>query len=264
MSEENEKKDKKIVKVILTIIAILMIIAGSVWFGMYLFEQFGGGTADPVETTVAQQTTQDTTEKVLVDNPIDFDSLHEQNEEIYAWLKVPGTKVDYPLCQSSVADDFYLKHDAYTKQWLASGGIYIQSMNTKSFNDRVTVIYGHNGYSDTMFTTLHMFEKQDFFDEYTEFIIYTPNSKLTYQIVSAFKYDDRHILNSFDFQNDEIFEQFIAMIQNPESSNKKVRSTLDKEITINDNIVILSTCITNQPNSRFLVCGVKVKDEATN
>lgn len=260
MSEEKEKNNK-VARVILTIIAILMIIAGSVWFGMYLFDQFGG--AGGTDTTVPASS-QAVTEKTLAENPIDFDSLHEQNEEIYAWLKVPGTKVDYPLCQSTVADDFYLKHDAYNKQWLASGGIYIQSMNTKTFKDRVTVIYGHNGYSDTMFTTLHMFEKQDFFDEYSNFVIYAPNRKLTYQIVSAFKYDDRHIMNSFDFQNDKIFEQFIDMIQNPESSNKKVRTSLDKEITINDNIVVLSTCITNQPNSRYLVCGVLVKDEATN
>lgn len=260
MAEDKENKNK-LLKTILTIIAILMIIAGSVWFGMYLFEQYGG---EQVDTTVAQQETQDETKKALVDNPIDFASLQSENEDIYAWLKVPGTKVDYPICQSTVADDFYLKHDAYNKQWLASGGIYIQSMNTQTFKDRVTVIYGHNGYSDTMFTTLHMFEKQEFFDEYDEFVIYTPKSKLTYQIVSAFKYDDRHIMNSFDFQNNEIFEQFIDMIQNPESSNKKVRASLDKEITINDNIVVLSTCITNQPNSRFLVCGVLVKDEATN
>lgn len=262
MSEEKEKNNR-IIRIILTIIAILMIVVGSVWFGMYLFENYGH-SGDGNETTVPQQTTVQESKKVLADNPIDFDSLLEQNEEIYAWIKVPGTKVDYPICQSTVADDFYLKHDPYTKQWLDRGGIYIQSMNTKSFKDRVTVIYGHNGYSDTMFTTLHMFEKQEFFDEYKEFYIYTPNSKLTYQIVSAFKYDDRHIMNSFDFQNDDIFEQFIAMIQNPESSNKKVRTSLDKEITINDNIVVLSTCITNQHNSRYLVCGVLVKDEATN
>ena len=137
-------------------------------------------------------------------------------------------------------------------------------MNTTSFNDRVTVIYGHNGYGDTFFTTLHNFEDAQTFDENEYFYIYTPNSKLTYQIVSAFKYDDRHILNSFNFQSNNIFEEFIAMIQNPTSTNKNVRENLDKEITVNDKIVVLSTCITGQKNNRYLVCGVLISNEKTN
>jgi sortase B len=114
-----------------------------------------------------------------------------------------------------------------------------------------------------MFTTLHYFEKSDFFDENEYFYIYTPNSKLTYQVVSSFKYDDRHILNSFNFSDPEIYQDFLDMIQNPESSNKNVRSSLDKELTINDNIVVLSTCITNQKSNRYLVCGVLISDEKT-
>lgn len=258
MSDKKEK-DNKVARVILTIIAFIMIIVGSVWFGVYLFESRGAG--DAPETTVAQETTDKPQE--LVNNPIDFDGIQKQNDEIFAWVKVPGTKVDYPVCQSTVADDFYLKHDAYSKQWAASGAVYIQSLNTKTFNDRVTVIYGHNGYGDTFFTTLHNFEKQEFFDEHEEFYIYTPNSKLTYKVVSAFKYDDRHLLNSFDIQNDDIFKEFLSIVQNPESNNKNVRQ-LDDELTIDNNIVVLSTCITNQKSNRYLVCGVLVKNEATN
>ena len=95
------------------------------------------------------------------------------------------------------------------------------------------------------------------------FYIYTPTSRLKYQIVSAFKYDDRHIMNSFNFQNNGTFEEFIKMIKNPQSTNKNVRSKLDKDITIDDNIVVLSTCVTNQKSNRYLVCGVLVDDEKT-
>ena len=166
--------------------------------------------------------------------------------------------------QSPETDEMYLKHSAIDKSWVASGAIYTEMVNTKSFNDRVTLIYGHNGYSDTMFTTLHKFEKKDFFDKHQTFVIYTPTSKLTYKIVSAFKYDDRHIMNSFDFQNDDIFLEFLDMIQNPASSNKNVREDLGRELTTNDKVVVLSTCITNQRSSRYLVCGVLESNEETN
>ncbi|MFR7671507.1 MAG: hypothetical protein ACLU0O_13235 [Collinsella sp.] len=59
------------------------------------------------------------------------------------------------------------------------------------------MIYGHvNG---GVFHNLHNFEDADFFNENGEFYIYTPGHILTYKIVSAYQYDDRHILNSFNF-----------------------------------------------------------------
>lgn len=263
---KDEKNKKNTGKVILIIIAILMIVVGLGWFGMYMYQtHMANDTADDTtQATIVEDVTDQTMPDKKIKNPIDFASLHKKNDEIYAWLKVPGTKVDYPVCQSPLADDFYLKHDAYTKEYSASGAIYSQMLNTTSFKDRVTVIYGHNGYGDTFFTTLHNFENNEFFNSHKYFYIYTPNSKLTYQIVSAFKYDDRHLLNSFDMSNTNVFDHFLDIVQHPESTNANVRTALDKDITNKDNIVVLSTCITNQPSNRYLVCGVLVKDEATN
>ncbi|MFR5875589.1 MAG: class B sortase [Eubacterium sp.] len=258
----NEKKNNnhKAARTLLIIIALLMIVFGAVYLGYYLYGQYSAGQEDSRLSSIAQTTD---VPAQSVENPIDFESLQSKNDEIYAWLKVPGTKIDYPIAQSATDDEFYLRHSAADKSWLVSGAIYTESVNTKSFKDRVTLVYGHNGYSETMFTTLHKFEKSDFFDKHGYFYIYTPDSKLTYQIISAFKYDDRHIMNSFDFQNNNIFNDFLNMIQNPESSNKNIRKELDKELTINDNIVVLSTCFTNQSSSRYLVCGVLVNNEKT-
>ncbi len=257
----SSKKDNKTARIILIIIAVLMIVLGSISFGYYLYTKYVP-TAQVETTTAADE--QDKAEG-KIDNPIDFDALKKGNDEIYAWIKVPGTEVDYPICQSGVDDSFYLKHRAEDRQWLSSGAIYTESWNTKTFRDRVTVIYGHNGYRNaSMFTTLHKFEKSEFFNKHDKFYIYTPDSKLTYQIISAFKYDDRHIMGSFDFQNNAVFDEFIKMIENPDSTNKNVRSALDKELTLDDNIVVLSTCITNQKSNRYLVCGVLIKDEKTN
>ncbi|MDE6155375.1 MAG: class B sortase, partial [Eubacterium sp.] len=96
------------------------------------------------------------------------------------------------------------------------------------------------------------------------FYIYTQDRRLTYQVVSAFKYDDRHIMNSFNFANLEELEEFQNYIQNPTSSLKNVRTDLDKPLNSSSKIVILSTCITNQKSSRYLICGVLTNDEKTN
>ena len=258
MSENNNQKTKK--KALLVIAILLLVIAG-VCFGCHLYAEHRAKTGDDEISSIVASSAADA-EKTL-SNPIDFKSLQKKNSDIYAWIKVKGTKVDYPIVQSPDNDEMYLKHSAIDKSWVASGAIYTEMVNTTSFEDRVTLIYGHNGYGDSMFTTLHKFENKDFFEKHGKFVIYTPKSKLTYKIVSAFKYDDRHIMNSFDFQNDDIFEEFLEMIQNPNSNVKNVNSDIGRKLNIEDKIVVLSTCITNQRSSRYLVCGVLDKNEKT-
>lgn len=260
MSNENNGSDSKQnkLRIIMTIIGIALIIIGILLTAKYYID-----THNAVEET-EELTSVISTANPLADNPIDFDTLKDTNDEIYAWIIVPGTKVDHPVVQSRESDDFYLKHSATDKKYSASGAIYTQSVNNTDFSDRVTVIYGHNNYGDTFFTTLHNFENEDTFNNNEYFTIYQPGRKLTYQIISAFKYDDRHIMNSFNFLDEKIYADFLDMIQNPVSANKNVRTSLDKEITTDDKIVILSTCVTNQKNNRYLVCGVLTEDEKTN
>lgn len=258
----NDSNSRKKGKIALLIISLLVVIFASVYLGYYLYNQYAAQQNEDLASSIAQTTV--AVNETLAENPIDFESLQKQNKDIYAWLKVPGTKVDYPVVQHPDDDDFYLKHSAYDKKWSSSGAVYTELGNTNSFEDTVTVVYGHNGYGDTMFTTLHRFEKSDFFNKHEKFYIYMPHRKLTYQIVSAFKFDDRHILNCFDFNNTQVIEDFFSMIQSPDTNNKNVRKSLEKQLTIDDSVVILSTCFTNQRSNRYLVCGVLIKDEKTN
>lgn len=260
----NEEDKKKKRRILLIILAILLIILGSVYTGFYLYEQYSAQQGEQELSNIAKTTVATTGDTVnAVENPIDFASLKATNGDIYAWIVVPNTKVDYPIVQHPTDNAFYLKHDALTKKWQSSGAVYTEYVNNIDFNDMLTVIYGHNGYGDTMFTTLHKFENKEFFEQNEYFYIYTENAKLTYQIVSAFKYDDRHLMYAFNMQDLAARDQFVNMIQNPESSNKNVRTELDKELTRDDNYVVLSTCITNQKSSRYLVSGVLVKYEQT-
>lgn len=260
---QNSSSKKSAKRAILTIAGLVMLIAGVVYLGYYFYGQYTANIEDE-KYTEASTASQSQSQEQYAENPIDFDEWQKKNDEIYAWIKVDGTEVDYPIVQSGTDDDFYLRHSAADKSWVASGAIFTQSHNTKTFNDSVTVIYGHNGYSESMFTSLHKFEKKDFFDEHPYFYIYMPQRKLTYQVVSAFKYDDRHIMNSFDFQDSNVLADFQEMVQDPSSSLKNVREDLDTEINSKSKLVVLSTCITGQKSSRYLVCGVLVNDEKTN
>ena len=181
--------------------------------------------------------------------PVDFQEYWDVNPEVYAYVEVPDTDVSYPILQREDDAEYYANHQIDGTEGLP-GVIYTEPINSKEFTDNNTIIYGHNMKNGSMFHTLHNFENEDTFNANPYFTIYTPGKKLTYEVISAFKYDDRHIMNSFNFRDDDVYKEFLSMIQNPNSAVKNVRIP-EKELTTDSKIVVLSTCITNQKSNRY-------------
>ncbi len=194
-------------------------------------------------------------EIMLFKNPIRFEEVHLLNREVCAWIQIEGMEViDYPILQSATADseDFYLDHDINGEQKKA-GSIYIQRYNRNDFSDRNTVIYGHNMRNGTMFGQLKKFRDKTFFNEHRNIYIYTPDKIMQYEIISAFVYDDRHLLASFNFNyDDEKCQEFFDTCTNPRAITKQVLE--GAELTTDDQIITLSTCTSNN-TERYLVIG---------
>jgi sortase B len=195
----------------------------------------------------------------LPDNPIDFEAEKLKYPDIYAWINIPNTKVNYPVVQSPTDDSFYLDHNA-EKKYTKAGAIYSEIKNNKDFSDPNTVLYGHNMLNGSMFRDLHNFRKdENFWNENKYIYIYTPGHILTYEICAAYRYDNRHILNSFNFSDSTIFEEYLETVKNPKSL---IMRTREVELNKDSKILTLSTCISN-PAYRYLVQGVLIKDEPT-
>ncbi|MBR3987955.1 MAG: class B sortase [Clostridia bacterium] len=218
-------------------------------------------TASVTTAPATEGTASVTTEEVLPQNPINFDELDKINKDLYAWLKIPNTVIDYPVAQSSNEDDNYYLHRDYRGNYDFAGTIYSQRHNTKYFVERVTVLYGHNMLDGSMFAGLHQFSDPEFFKENDTLYIYIPGHILTYKIFAAYDYDDRHIMNSFEFHKDDVYEQYLKDCLNPHSANAQVREGV--ELTTDDRIITLSTCHDYISNLRFLVQGVLVDDQRT-
>lgn len=88
-----------------------------------------------------------------------------------------------------------------------------------------------------------------------------PNRKLTFKIYAAYEYDDRHIINSFDFKDKKILKEYQKYTLNPDSMIKNTRKV---SLNANSKIITLSTCTNGAENTRYLVQGVLIKDEQTN
>lgn len=185
------------------------------------------------------------------DIPVDFESLQKKNPDIYAWITIPGTEIDYPIVQSSTDNGYYLNHSA-EKTESASGAIFSENYNSKEFDDYITAIYGHNMRDGSMFTGLHQYEDSAFLKEHQDIIIYTPNAILKYKIFAAYLSDDRHVL--FYYNQGKTEDNRRAYL-NEIMSQRTMKASLDTSVDadLNSKILTLSTCHSAGDDYRYLV-----------
>ena len=187
--------------------------------------------------------------------PVDFATLQEENPDIYAWITVPGTNIDYPILQREGDNAYYLNHNVDGEQEKA-GAIFTEDYNSKDFTDPNTVIYGHNMKNGTMFRTLHNYSDKSFFDENKDVTIYMPDRILHYKIFAAYFYDSRHLLLNFDFNDPDVFRSYLESVLTQRDMNAFIDT--DIPVTEEDKIITLSTCYKGMADRRYLVQAVLV------
>ena len=189
--------------------------------------------------------------------PVKFDELWEINPDVYAWIMIPGTDIDYPILQHPSDDAYYLNHNI-DGSYGRPACIYTESLNSKDFTDNNTVIYGHNMKNGTMFAQLHKFEDKDFFEEHREVTIYLPDKVLHYKIFAVHTYDDRHLLYSFDFSDKAVYRDYLESV----FSIRDMSANIDTDMTVteDDKIITLATCVYKQPSLRFYVQAVLMEN----
>lgn len=190
---------------------------------------------------------------------VDFDRLKSVNPDIYAWIYIPNTQVDYAVVRGERdnSDTFYLDHNVQ-REYQFSGSIFSELVNHPDMQDRITIFYGHNMRDGSMFATLHNFEDADFFNKNTTAFVVTEDKIFTYLIYSAYLYDDRHILHSYRMEDDASFLSYLDSTLHPHSYLCQVRDNVT--LNVDNRILTLSTCA-DSSGTRFLVQGVLVHDQ---
>ena len=194
-------------------------------------------------------------------NPIDFEKVREENPDIYAWIKIPGLPVDYPVLRKPGDDDYYLRRNLQGKYSVA-GCLYTQAKyNGDDFSDRVTIIYGHNMTNGSMFGMLEdTYSNPEDFEKYSDIRVYLPKEEKHYMVVAAVPYSDLHIMEQFGrFEIDEDvlnFEKFIC-------DSKETGAVYNRQWEPNrkDKLLILATCQKGNYKRRYIIVA-KLIDEA--
>lgn len=242
------------------ILAAAGVICAAVSIYLYFDQKNAGDEYEKLRKKVTVENNDDTdaSDKTPVDIPIDFAQLQSMNPDIYAWIKVPGTVIDYPVVQSDTDNTYYLNHSV-EKEEDKAGAIFTEDYNSKTFEDPNTVLYGHGMANGTMFDGLHQYMDRSFFDENREVIIYMPDKILHYQIFAAYLFDNRHLLQSIDFTNPEIFQAYLDMVYGIHDMKSNIDTSAN--VTSQDKIITLSTCYAGMNDKRYLVQAVLVSIE---
>ena len=189
---------------------------------------------------------------------IDFEALRkEQNEHIYAWVTVPGTVIDYPVLQHPEEIGYYLNRNLdHSKGY--PGCIYSQLYNSKDWDDPITVLYGHNMKNGTMFAGLHQYGDSEFFAENPYVYIYTEDKIRVYEIFAAYEYTDVDLVLMYQLGGEEYYAEYLKSIYTLDGLKNNFNTEL--EVTTEDKVLTLETCIKNKDDRRYLVQAVLVAE----
>ncbi|MBE6572415.1 MAG: class B sortase [Ruminococcaceae bacterium] len=178
-------------------------------------------------------------------------ALKYVNSSAFAWIKVGGTRVDYPVVRSPQGDnDYYLSH-GLDRTYSVSGAVFTDYNNsTRLSNNRNTCVYGHNMNDGTMFQTIMNFkEKNQFLNSTIE--LYTVEGIYVYTPFAVYDAIPTESFFKTEFASDEEFVAFLDDIR-----SKSIFTNKDVKTDKNSKVVTLITCTNTVTDKRFVVHGV--------
>ena len=189
-----------------------------------------------------------------VDDSLSFEALMAQNSEVFGWLNVDGTNIDYPLVQAD-DNDKYINTDVLGKFSLG-GSIFLDYRNDRHFTDFNSIIYGHHMEKAAMFGELANFKGRDYFESHRYGSLY---------------YDGQnHRLEFFAFLETDAYDSDIytpALLSGQreemiESLASKATHWREIDLDGGDHLVLLSTCTSDSTNGRHVLVGKILDGEA--
>ena len=131
---------------------------------------------------------------------IDFDGLREVNEDIVAWIQIPGIGVNYPVVQGK--DNEHYLHYTFDGKANKAGSIFLDYRNRADFTDDKMILYGHNMKDGSMFSNLKNFEDARFQKENKIAYLYLPEKTLYLEVTECKRVSMRNTVYDLGIQEE--------------------------------------------------------------
>lgn len=185
-----------------------------------------------------------------------YAALKEDNGDLFGWIKLAGTKLDYPVMYTPQEPEYYLRR-AFDKSDSISGTPFLDGSCVEDGNHYL--VYGHNMKNGTMFHALLDYAEPEFWNEHPTIAFDTVQESGTYTVIGAFYsrvyYQDETDVFRFyaytDLSDPAVFAEYV---DNVESASLYETAETAK---YGDILLTLVTCSYHNENGRFVVVARK-------
>lgn len=252
----NSKKTKISFLRIISILLFLIVIFSGIMFA----KSYLDGQKDIEKFAVLQKEMEENPNKEGEDlqmNRIEqLKNLHAENPDLFGWIEIEGTSLNYPVMYTPDDPEFYLRKD-FEKEYSISGVPFIGAGYLAE--GRNTIIYGHNMANGTLFSALSNYKDKKYWEENPVITYETLEDKGKYEIFAMFNIDVEEAKKNFryheynDLRDPEKFMEYI--------DHSKERTFYDTgiEVNSNDEILTLSTCSYHTADGRSVVLAKRIE-----
>ncbi|SFI19145.1 sortase B [Tindallia magadiensis] len=185
-----------------------------------------------------------------------IESLMNENEDIFGWIRVEGTQIDFPVMFTPQDPEYYINRDFYHKK-TARGTPFLDGRFKDNHSNYI--IYGHHMKDGSMFSDLLRYTDETFFKENRIIQWITLYEEREFHVIGAF-YSELHMLrNDFpwyeylEFEQQTELDSFIDQLQRV--SLHKISTDVDFDVDFSDRFITLVTCSYHDDTGRFVVVG---------
>lgn len=207
---------------------------------------------DELKTIVdsADTDTQGNEENVIIPK---YAELSKQNKNFAGWLKVSGTRIDYPVMCNPDDPNFYL-HRSFDGSYSFSGTPFLGADCT--VDSDCVIIHGHNMNNGTMFGTLDYYRDKSFCEENPVIKFDTLYEQREYKVFAAVQCEvvayGKDGFEYYEYGGELSNEQYDELVQ-----WLLANSFYDMGVypVKSQQILILSTCSYQSSEGRFIVAA---------
>ena len=269
MKNSKKKLTKRSVTLLVIIGVLVAVLAGLIIYAAVLAKNEPEETLPPVTEAPTEPSTEaptETEETVPVETiPImltKLAELHEQNNDIYGWVRIDGTEIDYAHVYTPDDFDKYLHMDLEGNYSYAGAIIMDQRCSLDPESNNI-ILHGHNMKNGSMFAGIMGYLDKSFWEEHPTVYYANMNEEREYEVIAVFydkvykKTDD--VFKFYEFTDPQTEEEFNEGI---EYFKKKAFYDTGLTAEFGDRLLMLVTCSYHVDDGRLVVVAREVTEDA--
>lgn len=260
---------KKIIRIIILLLLIAIIVVSSICLYkelserkiqndeyenlLMLFENVSDNHEDDFRNKNKSEADNLSSEEKISSKSYNFDSIKNINSDVVGWIKIDGTKVNYPVMQNSNDSNYYLHRSIY-KEYSSIGSIYAPNICNLKTADNI-ILYGHHIKDGSMFGSLTKYKNYNYYKEHKYIKLMIDDSSFSdYEIMAIIvtNVDDFKYYGFTRTENQNQYDEYIRECKNMSIFETGVKANYG------DKLLTLVTCEYSQSNGRMIIVAKKI------